>query len=72
MANSKVKCLERVRNMLDNKQAKVLYNTFILSKFNYCQLLWMFSSKHSNNKIERIQKGAQTVCINRYDLPYSY
>ena len=68
-ANNKVKCLKRLRNMLDERQAKVLYNTFILSQFDYCQLIWMFSSKCSNKKIERTQKRALSVCLNIYDLP---
>ena len=34
-ASSKVKSLSRIRNVLDQKQAKLLHNSFILSQFNY-------------------------------------
>ena len=34
-ASSKVKSLSRIRNVLDQKQAKLLHNSFILPQFNY-------------------------------------
>ena len=43
-ASAKVKSLNRIRNASDEKQAKLLYNSFILSQFNYCSLIWMFCS----------------------------
>ena len=30
LANNKIKCLARIRNMLDKRQARIIYNTFIL------------------------------------------
>ena len=44
-ASAKVKSLSRTRNILNEKQAKLLYNSFILSQFNYCSTLWMFAVK---------------------------
>ena len=38
-ANAEVKSLSRIRNALDEKQAKLLYNSFILSQFNYCLII---------------------------------
>ena len=54
-ASAKVKSLGRIRNDLDEKQAKLLCNSFILSQFNYCSIIWMFCSKTSYKKIEQIQ-----------------
>ena len=42
MASAKIKGLGRIRN---RSQAKILYNSFILSQFNYCCLAWMFCRK---------------------------
>ena len=42
MASTKIKGLGRIRN---RSQAKILYNSFILSQFNYCCLAWMFCRK---------------------------
>ena len=39
MASAKVKSLCRIRNALDEKQAKLLYNSFILSQFNYSSII---------------------------------
>ena len=53
-ASAKDKSLSRIRNALDEKQAKLLYNFFILSQFNYYSLIGMFCSKTSYKKIEQI------------------
>ena len=42
VANAKIKGLGRIRNRLNLSQAKILYNSFILSQFNNCCLVWMF------------------------------
>ena len=39
MASAKVKSLHGIRNALDEKQAKLLYNSFILSQFNYSSMI---------------------------------
>ena len=51
-ASANVKSLSRIRNALDEKQAKLLHNSFILSQFNYCFIIWMFCSKTCYKKIE--------------------
>ena len=55
-ASANVKSLSRIRNALDEKQAKLLHNSFILSQFNYCFIIWMFCSKIAYKKIKQIQK----------------
>ena len=39
--SAKLKSLNRIRNALDEKQAKLLYIFFILSQFDYCSILWI-------------------------------
>ena len=53
----KVSAFSRLRNYLNSKQASILCNAKVLTTFNYCTLVWMFSSKAVNNKIDRTQKG---------------
>ena len=36
----------------------ILMNSFIFSNFNYCPLIWHFTSSISTNKIEKIQERA--------------
>ena len=64
VASAKIKGLGRIRNRLNLSQAKILYNSFILSQFNYCCLVWMFCSKTLQNKINQIQKRALRIVYN--------
>ena len=53
-ANAKIKHLGRSRNRLNLSQGKILYNSCILSQFNYYCLVWIFCSKTLQNKINQI------------------
>ena len=68
VASAKIKGLGRIRNRLNLSQAKILYNSFILSQFNYCCLVWMFCSKTLQNKINQIQKRALRIVYNEPNL----
>ena len=57
-ANQKVNALLRIRNYLSLKKNQLLCNAYILSPFNYCNLIWMFCDKHSNHIIRNVQKRA--------------
>ena len=52
------------------EQRKVLINSFILSHFNYCPLVWSISSDKSLNKVENFQKRALYSLHNDYSSPY--
>ena len=57
-ASSRAKALYRLRTVLSLKQKLVLYNSFIMSNFNYCPIIWMHCGKLSNEKINKVQKRA--------------
>ena len=40
--NNKVKAFSRVVRDLEPQKASLLYNSFTLTNFNYCPLIWMF------------------------------
>ena len=40
--NRNVICLSRIRRYISFNQAKLLLNSYILSIFNYCPIIWMF------------------------------
>ena len=61
VASAKIKGLRMIRNRLNLSQAKILHNSFILSQFNYCCLVWIFYSKTLQNKINQIQKRALRI-----------
>ena len=41
---------------LNFEEKKMLINSYFYSSFNYCPLVWMFSSAKSLNKVESLQK----------------
>ena len=57
-ANQKISALLRIRNFLNTKQAETLSNSYILSAFNYCPLIWMFCNKTASKKIDSTHKRA--------------
>ena len=51
-------------------KAKILYNTFIMSCFNYSPLIWMFCGKTASREIDRIHKRALRLVLNDFDSPF--
>ena len=60
----------RIRHLIGLEERKILINSFIYSNFNYCPLVWHFSSRKSINKIENIQKRALRFLLNDYSSDY--
>ena len=64
--NNKVKAFSRVVRYLEPQKASLLYNSFILTNFNYCPLIWMFCGKTTNHKVNSVHKRALRVLLNDY------
>ena len=60
-ANYKLHALRRIKKCLTVKKAKLLYNTFINSQFNYASVIWMFRRIKDYLKIEEIQYKALKI-----------
>ena len=67
-ANNKISALIRHRNFMTFSQATVLFNAYILSKFLYCPLIWMFCSKGDMKLINRTHKRALRAVSNDFTL----
>ena len=52
-ASFKLHALRRIRKYLTAVKAKLLYNAFINSQFNYASIIWMFCHKQGYLKIEK-------------------
>ena len=52
-AVQKLGVLNRISSSLDPEKERLLFNAVIKSHFNYCPLIRMFSSRRSNNLINR-------------------
>ena len=55
-AGQKLGALLRITNYLNSSQKKLIFSGMIKSQFSYCPLIWMFSSRKSNNLINRIHE----------------
>ena len=67
-ASQKIKALLRIRNYLSQSQTDLLLNSYILSAFNYCPLVWMFCSKQAHNLINATHRRALCAKMNQFSL----
>ena len=63
-ANYKLHALRRIRKYLTPVKARLLYNAFINSQFNYASVIWMFCRKKDYLNIEKIQYKALKIIYN--------
>ena len=68
--NKNIKAFSRVANLLDLDKAKLLYNSFLLSNFNYCPLIWIFCGKQCNKEINRVHERALRVLLGDYESTF--
>ena len=57
-AANQLNALFRLKRFLGFKEKRILINSCFMANFNYCSLVWMFSSASSLKKIENLQKRA--------------
>ena len=69
-ASKQLNALVKLKCFLGFEERKVLINSFILSNFNYCPLIWSISTVKSLNKVENLQKRALRFLHNNYSSSY--
>ena len=57
-ASKQLAVLKRLGRFLTKQGKMTIYNSFIVSNFNYCPLAWHFCRASSTNKIEKNQERA--------------
>ena len=57
-ASAQISALQRLTGLIDYPSRKAIYTSFIASNFNYCPLVWFFTSRESIDKIDKIQERA--------------
>ena len=67
-ASFKLHALRRKRKYLTTDKAKLLFNAFLNSQFNYASIIWMFCHKQDYLKIEKIQYKALKIVHNSNEL----
>ena len=57
-ANQKLSALSRTAKLLSFNKKRTLFKAFVESQFKYCPIIWMFHSRRTNNKINRLHERA--------------
>ena len=60
----------RIRYYLDQKQVDVLFNSYIMSLFGYCPLVWVLCSKKAHALLIKTHKKALRVRFGNFSLEY--
>ena len=62
--------LGRLQNYMGKPEKVAIVNSFIYENFNYCSLVWHFSTCESIRKVEKIQKRCRRIVLDDYDSDY--
>ena len=60
-ASQKLNALAKIAPYMNIKKRKTIMKSFVTSQFSYCPLIWMFHSRHLNNKINSIHERALRI-----------
>ena len=69
-AARQLNALARISRHLDSNSRRAVYNSFIMSNFNYCPLVWHFCGQVNNQKLEQIQERALRILFADYNSSY--
>ena len=58
--------LGRLQKYMGKPEKVAIVNSFIYANFNYCSLVWHFSTCESIRNIEKIQKRCLIIVLNEY------
>ena len=59
--NKKICVLSIISNYLDLKLKQILFKGMIISQFSYRPLIWVFSSRKSNNLINKVSERSLRI-----------
>ena len=62
--------LDRLQKCTRKSEKVAIVNIFIYANFNYCPLVWLFSTSELIRKIEKIQKRFLGIVLHDYDTDY--
>ena len=70
-AVSKLNVLKRLKKFIGFYERKILVQSFVHSNFDYCALVWYFSSAKALQNIEKIQERALRFLYDDHRTSYS-
>jgi len=69
-ANRKLSCLIRMSSYLSFHKKRIIFKSFVESQFKYSPLIWMFHSRKSNSKINKLHERALRIVYNDYQSTF--
>ena len=69
-AARQLNALARISRFLNPASRMILYNSFVMSNFNYCPIAWHFCGKVNNDELEKIQERALRILYKDYVSEY--
>ena len=69
-AATQLNVLKRLKQLIGFEERKTLVQSFVYSNFNYCPLVWRFSSAKSLKKVERTKERALRFLFNDNSSSY--
>ena len=69
-AARQLNALSRISKYIHASSRKIIYESFIMSNFTYCAVVWHFCGKVNNGKIEKINERALRIIYNDYTSTY--
>ena len=69
-SSHELKAIFRLKKYRSQKELEIIPSSFIYSNFNYCPLVWHFSTSKSIEKIENLHKRYLRLALNDYKSDY--
>lgn len=69
-ATNQLSDMQILRNYLSFDARKLLINSYFISNFNYCPLVWISSSTKTLTRIQNLQKRTLPFLLNDYVSSY--
>ena len=72
-AGQKLHALARFSSYMNVEKSRIMMNTFVMSQFSYCTLIWRFHDRSVNKKMNKIHERAlriayKDICTSFKDL----
>ena len=68
---SKLFALARIAGYMDTNKLRILLRAFVISQYQYSPLVWIFHSRHLNNKITRIHERTLRIAYKDYQSNFN-
>ena len=63
-SGQKLNALSRITTFLKKDKKSIIFDAMIKSQFSYCPIIWMFSSRLSNNLINKVHERSLRLITN--------